>query len=190
VTTATLAVTVTDVDGDLLTGTDSLTVPDVLTGGGEEDTILGKKGADQLSGAGGNDYIDGGAGADTLQGGAGMDQLFGSLGNDTFVYASWQEGHAGEQIIDFTHPGDTIGIVASGFNGISTISLEAYDPTAAGYADNGFVYNETTGMLYFNDASGASDVLRSIAQLDNDADATNGYLVVVNTLTVDDFRII
>jgi Ca2+-binding RTX toxin-like protein len=185
-----LAITVTDVDGVNYTGTANPdVVPDATTTlvTDEEDVILGMAQADNLSGGGGNDYIDGGAGADTVVGGMGKDVLIGNFGNDTFVYRSMQEGHQGEEILDFARGADKIGIVSSGFNGISGISLETYNPTGADYGNNGFVYDGSTGRLYFNDASGASEVLKAIAKLDDDADALTGF---VPTLSQNDFTLI
>ena len=90
--TQAIAVTVTNVAGVTLTGTNAA---NTLSGGGEEDTLIGLAGNDILNGLGGNDLLDGGAGADlinagagndTLVGGAGNDLLSGDSGNDLFLY--------------------------------------------------------------------------------------------------------
>ncbi|WP_280940077.1 calcium-binding protein, partial [Mesorhizobium sp. LNHC209A00] len=65
-----IAVTVTDVAGQTITGTNAA---QTLTGGPEADTILGVGGNDTLNGLAGGDTLDGGAGADTMVGGTGND---------------------------------------------------------------------------------------------------------------------
>jgi hypothetical protein len=187
VTTEMLAVTVTDVDGvTYLGGTGIDVIPDTSTTPttrpvtDEEDTIRGNGGRDVLSGSGGNDLISGGVLDDILTGGA---------GRDTFLYEAWAEGHRLERITDFTSGQDKFGIVSTGFNDIVAISVEGLSGTV-NYVDNGFVYDGSTGTLYFNDVPTGStdDFLVAIARLDNDADATNGG--IVPTLTVNDFQII
>jgi Ca2+-binding RTX toxin-like protein len=83
--TQAIAVTVTNVLGVNLTGTNAA---DVLTGTSEPDTLTGLGGNDILNGLGGNDILNGGAGNDTLDGGAGNDTMIGGLGNDIFIVDS------------------------------------------------------------------------------------------------------
>lgn len=64
---------------------------DTLTGGAEENKIVGYEGDDILYGLGGVDQLDGGDGDDTLAGGIGDDALFGGNGNDTYLYESGQD---------------------------------------------------------------------------------------------------
>ncbi|MDX8482956.1 cadherin-like domain-containing protein [Mesorhizobium sp. VK24D] len=68
-----IAVTVTDVPGQTITGTNA---GQTLTGTPEADIILG---------LGGNDTLNGLAGGDTLDGGSGADTMVGGTGNDTYV---------------------------------------------------------------------------------------------------------
>ncbi|MFB9985771.1 cadherin-like domain-containing protein, partial [Mesorhizobium kowhaii] len=68
-----IAVTVTDVAGQTITGTNAA---QTLTGTPEADIISGLGGNDTLNGLADNDYLDGGAGVDTMVGG---------IGNDTYV---------------------------------------------------------------------------------------------------------
>jgi hypothetical protein len=71
--TQALAVTIQNVGGAAMTGTDSA---ETLTGTREEDFLSGLGGDDKLIAADGNDILDGGAGKDTMVGG---------MGNDTYV---------------------------------------------------------------------------------------------------------
>ncbi|WP_421182435.1 type I secretion C-terminal target domain-containing protein [Aeromonas enteropelogenes] len=58
---------------------------DILTGGDQDDFILGLAGDDILSGSGGNDRLEGGDGNDTLDGGSGNDILLGGKGDDILI---------------------------------------------------------------------------------------------------------
>ncbi|MBN9023290.1 MAG: hypothetical protein J0H08_14600, partial [Rhizobiales bacterium] len=87
VETRLMQVTVTDVDGNAIKGTNKKdvvngekTVAGELKVTGEEDSIAGRKGNDKLSGLDGNDVITGGKGNDNLNGNAGDDQLVGNGG--------------------------------------------------------------------------------------------------------------
>ena len=81
--TQAIAVTVTDVAGVTINGTNK---PQSLTGTSEADVINGLGGNDTLIGLAGNDTLDGGAGKDTLNGGGGTDTLTGGLGFDKFQF--------------------------------------------------------------------------------------------------------
>jgi Ca2+-binding RTX toxin-like protein len=70
-----------------ITGVDSYSPNDTLTGGQLADTISGLGGNDVLSGQGGNDWLLGGAGDDTLTGGLGDDTLDGGDDLDVVVFA-------------------------------------------------------------------------------------------------------
>jgi Ca2+-binding RTX toxin-like protein len=54
-----------------------------ITGGNDDDRIIGSDGADMLNGMGGNDFIDGKDGNDNLSGDVGNDTINGGAGNDT-----------------------------------------------------------------------------------------------------------
>ncbi len=107
--TARLSLTI----GDLLTGGGGSDVlrggagPDILEGGPGGDKLYGKAGddvlkggagADQLSGDAGNDALNGGSGNDTLIGGSGTDELYGGLGSDSLF---------GREGRDFLYGGST-----------------------------------------------------------------------------------
>ena len=53
-----------------------------VTGGTDNDTLLGLAGNDTLNGSAGDDYIDAGSGNDTVAGGLGDDLIYGYDGND------------------------------------------------------------------------------------------------------------
>ncbi len=72
----TFSVTVSDTD---LEGSDE---DDEISGSDGDDTLLGRAGDDTLLGEAGNDVVDGGAGNDILLGGSGEDTLLGGDGND------------------------------------------------------------------------------------------------------------
>ena len=59
----------------------------VITGGKDNDTLLGTDGADTISGGEGNDSLVGGPGDDTLVGGPGNDTISGGGGSDTAVFS-------------------------------------------------------------------------------------------------------
>ncbi|MDB5563185.1 MAG: heme peroxidase, partial [Hyphomicrobiales bacterium] len=63
----------TSANNNLLIGTASLVIGDVIFGLGGNDTISGLAGDDQLYGGAGNDALDGGTGADVMAGGSGND---------------------------------------------------------------------------------------------------------------------
>lgn len=89
---------------------------DALSGGNEDNLILGLLGNDTLNGGGGNDTILGGNGRDLLAGDGGDDLLFGGdgrdryrggQGDDTFTLAP-QSGR--DVILDFQDGSDLIGL--------------------------------------------------------------------------------
>ena len=71
---------------DVLTGTDSLFVGNIIFGHDGDDELYGGWGDDILSGDEGNDLLSGGDEDDILIGGPGADVLTGGLGDDTAAY--------------------------------------------------------------------------------------------------------
>lgn len=71
---------------DILTGTDSLFVGNIIFGYDGNDELYGGWGNDILSGNEGNDLLSGGDEDDILIGGPGADVLTGGLGDDTAAY--------------------------------------------------------------------------------------------------------
>jgi len=114
----------------------------------------------------GNEFansIRGGRGDDTLSGGAGVDKLIGAFGADTFVLQKSQASR--DKISDFAHGVDHLGVSESLFGELDGPSLGFADRFLAntdgsamngGTVDTRFIYDQTTGYLYFDaDGSGA-----------------------------------
>ncbi len=119
-------------------------------------TITGNGGFNILSGGGGNDTLIGGDDNDNLVGGAGNDSLIGGNGMDSFYFYSQTEGV--DTITQFSVGNDTIDVSAAGFGGGLTagaaITTDQFRTGArAGDAGDRFIYNSTTGALFF-DADG------------------------------------
>ena len=77
---------------DVLTGSDSLLVGNLIFGGAGDDELYGGWGDDILSGDEGNDLLDGGDEDDILIGGPGADILTGGLGDDFAAYLTSSDG--------------------------------------------------------------------------------------------------
>jgi Ca2+-binding RTX toxin-like protein len=94
--------------------------PDVeqVTGGSDDDTLIGsgannfldgRNGDDRISGSGGDDVLDGGAntsGSDSLDGGDGSDTLSGRAGDDELAGESGDDALSGAGGTDTLHGGD------------------------------------------------------------------------------------
>lgn len=142
------------------------------------DRQVGTDGNDTLFGNAGNDIINGGAGNDFITGGLGVDLLFGGAGNDTFVYYGANEGI--DKINDFAVEFDRISISGTGFGGATVVGdvgvLDAARFTLGSSATNTsqrFIYNNTSGALFFDaDGVGGAAQVR-IAQLVGNPALTN-----------------
>ena len=142
------------------------------------DRQVGTDGNDTLFGNAGNDIINGGAGNDFIIGGLGVDLLFGGAGNDTFVYYGANEGI--DKINDFAVEFDRISISGTGFGGATVVGdvgvLDAARFTLGSSATNTsqrFIYNNTSGALFFDaDGVGGTAQVR-IAQLVGNPALTN-----------------
>lgn len=135
-------------------------------------------------------YIDGGAGNDTLKGGwngkgdtllggtgndeitgfLGPDRLTGGAGADKFVFNA-NDGQ--DTITDFSVVDDTIVVSAGGFGGVpagfgdglkpgATITSNQFTlGAAAGDASDRFIYDKSTGALFFDsDGTGSTDPIQ------------------------------
>lgn len=142
------------------------------------DRQVGTDGNDTLFGNAGNDIINGGAGNDFIIGGLGVDLLFGGAGNDTFVYYGANEGI--DKINDFAVEFDRISISGTGFGGATVVGdvgvLDAARFTLGSSAtttSQRFIYNNTSGALFFDaDGVGGTAQVR-IAQLVGNPALTN-----------------
>jgi Ca2+-binding RTX toxin-like protein len=143
-TTATLTVTVTDAQGETLTGglgndtlrggagADTLHGSggnDVVIGGGDGDLLDGGSGDDDLSGGSGSDTLFGGSEADLLDGGTGDDRLQGGSGNDTLT------GGSGVDIAVFADSVAGVTVTLERASVASGALLQSVTPPGFGLAD-------------------------------------------------------
>jgi hypothetical protein len=166
-------------------GNDSLVglnFADTLDGGSNNDTLIGANGNDHLSGGSGNDrllgddgkdIINGGSGNDTLIGGVDVDTLTGGSNADFFLFNFPNEGI--DTITDFKLNEDKIAIDALSFgggltSGVSLTSAQFRSGAGVTTADNDsqrFIYNTSTGALFFDvDGLGGNSAVQ-IAALSN-----------------------
>jgi Ca2+-binding RTX toxin-like protein len=151
-----------------LTGTGNISG----TGNGNYNTITGNAG---------NNTLNGGAGNDTLIGGAGIDTLTGSTGGDRFVFNTKTEGK--DTITDFSVVDDTIDVSKAGFGGGLTAgavitAAQFRLGTAAGDSSDRFIYNKSTGGLFFDlDGIGGTAQLQ-FAQLSTNLNLTSNDIFV------------
>jgi Ca2+-binding RTX toxin-like protein len=123
-------------------------------------TIDGGAGDDMLIGSSSNDTLVGGDGNDTVIGGAGADNVSGSNGRDAFRFNAPNQGS--DTISDFVAADDQILVRAADFGGGlvagAAITVDQFIlGTAAGDDSDRFIYNNTTGELFFDvDGSGAN----------------------------------
>ena len=161
--------------GDIINGLggndtiDGLGGRDTIAGGAQQDRLLGRGGNDSLNGGGGNDLIKGnegsvtltgGAGNDLLQGGPGTDSLTGAGGGDRFLF--FNSTHGVDTITDFTPTEDSLEFVASNFGGGLVPGVLTENQfilgTAARDSTHRFIYDQSTGNLFFDvDGNGNSD---------------------------------
>jgi Ca2+-binding RTX toxin-like protein len=147
-----------------LTGTGNISG----TGNGNANIITGNGGNNTLTGAGGNDTLTSGAGNDKLLGGDGNDILVGRAGNDTLtggggqdLFTFYSPNDKVDSITDFNRVDDTIRVDDVGFGGSLVVGalLESQFVlgTAAADASSRFIYNQSTGALFFDaDGTGTS----------------------------------
>jgi Ca2+-binding RTX toxin-like protein len=119
------------------------------TGNGGNNLLIGNEGANTMIGNAGDDILVGMGGRDTLSGGA---------GKDNFLFNAPGEGI--DTITDFNVIDDTLNVIGGGFGGL--VAGNAITPaqfsigSSATTADHRFIYNRTTGALFFDvDGSGA-----------------------------------
>ncbi|MDZ8108041.1 MAG: calcium-binding protein [Nostoc sp. DedQUE12a] len=128
-----------------------------------------------------NDKIVGSNGNDTLTGGKGNDTLIGGSGIDTFVFNSFNQGV--DKISDFNTTNEVIRVSAAGFGGglsagvLKTSQLRI--GTSATTTTQRFIYNSTTGGLFFDqDGSAGAFAQVQFGQLSAGLSLTNNNFVV------------
>nr|MCU0536532.1 calcium-binding protein [Hydrococcus sp. Prado102] len=119
-------------------------------------------------------------GDDILSGGLGRDVLIGGVGRDRFVYHS--RSQRSDRINDFSPVADTIVISARGFGGGLRrgvlLGSQFRVGAVARDANDRFIYNRATGVLWF-DADGIGAGARiPIAALDAGLAMTNADIFV------------
>ncbi|MDO9105374.1 MAG: calcium-binding protein [Methylovulum sp.] len=147
----------------LLPGTVSLNgtgneLDNMLIGNDGDNVLLGNLGNDELIGGAGNDTLDGGRGADILAAGLGQNWLTGGKGNDVFQFDSQRLWQSRGTITDFVTGSDVIQFAfeADVFAGVET-TIEDYglflavdNLSTAQSASEWFIYDSSTGNLYYN----------------------------------------
>ncbi len=149
---------------DLISNIENLTGGsggDTLTGDVLANVLNGGGGNDRLGGGGGKDVLSGGSGDDRLTGGAGLDKLTGGSGADVMVLSDKTVSR--DTIDGFISGQDTLEISAAQFGGglvagvaLSASSFVVNDTGDAGDADDRFIFDESSGDLYF-DSNGSID---------------------------------
>jgi Ca2+-binding RTX toxin-like protein len=153
----------------------SYTGTDNFSGSGlaGNDTVFGGIGNDSLSGGDGNDILVGGFGNDTLIGGSGIDK---------FTFNSPTDGI--DTISDFkVGEGDQIMVSASGFGGgLGVGNLPSSQFTIGSSAANAgdrFIYNSSTGALFFDPDGNGSQGQVQLAVLSSNPALTSSNIFVV-----------
>ncbi|MDF5711331.1 MAG: calcium-binding protein [Nostoc sp. S4] len=153
-----------------------------ISGTDYNDNIVGNNGNDTLDGNSGNDTLKGGNGNDVLIGGSGNDSLYGGAGTDTFVFNYFTEGV--DRLYDFNATNELIQVSAAGFGGgLSAGVLKTSQfriGTSATTTSQRFIYNSTTGGLFFDsDGSAGAFTQVQFAQLTTGLSLTNNNFVIV-----------
>jgi Ca2+-binding RTX toxin-like protein len=150
--------------------------------------LLLQKTVDDINGIGnsGNNTIVGNNGNNEIQGRDGMDILKGQLGSDTFTFVTAASAANADRIIDFNvnvaAEGDMLKFNSKVYTGLSVGALDAGAfvlGTAAGDADDRFVFDQASGRLWY-DADGSGAIAQQLV-------ATFEQSAVV---TADDFIIV
>jgi len=164
---------------------------DRLYGQGGQDFLAGEQGNDLLDGGAGNDTLNGGDKNDTLLGGKGDDLLIGEKGNDILIGGKGSdrfrvnlEMPGIDRMNDFSKKSDSLEIlVTQAIQGLaigSPISSDQFHlgSKAMGVSDR-FIYNRSTGALFF-DADGKGGAAQvQLATLSNRASLDYSNIVVV-----------
>jgi Ca2+-binding RTX toxin-like protein len=149
------------------------------TGGADYVNVSTADAGVTVNGGAGTQIIVGSAYADTLTGFSGADTLTGGGGKDNFVFNGPSEGI--DTITDFMVADDFLNVKSSGFGNLATGTLDASRfviGTAATTADHRFVYDDTTGTLFYDSNGSASGGVTQFAQLSTGLALTNSNFVV------------
>ncbi|MEH1885096.1 beta strand repeat-containing protein [Nostoc sp.] len=171
-----------------LTGTGAITgtgnsLNNILMGNTGANTLSGGDGNDRLFGNSGNDSLVGGIGDDSLYGGVGKDTLSGGAGRDSLYLTDTRTGGY-DTITDFTGADDTIFISKAEF-GLSQAQDTTLDQslfrlgTIATTASDRFIYNQSTGSLFFDKDGLGGTAQVQIAQFSNNALLGSANITVI-----------
>ncbi|MFW9264324.1 beta strand repeat-containing protein, partial [Nostoc sp. CALU 546] len=155
----------------------------IITGNSAANILNGFDGNDNLFGNSGNDTLLGGAGDDLLSGGVGRDVLTGGTGRDSFNLAGSRTGGY-DTIADFILADDTILISKAEF-GLSQSQDTTLDSglfqlgTSATTSGDRFIYNQSTGNLFFDKDGVGGTAQVQIALFSNQAMLTNANIIVI-----------
>jgi Ca2+-binding RTX toxin-like protein len=154
---ATLAATDIVVDNGTPTPTPTPTPGQSFSGTAGNDTIVGTSGNDTIYGNAGNDWLEGRGGNDLVSGGGGQ---------DSYVFREFGAANA-DTLAQFDTAWDALRFDSSAFTGAGGPGhftagdarfYSAAGATGAHDADDRFVYNTSTGQLYYDaDGAGGAD---------------------------------
>ncbi|MFC1458664.1 calcium-binding protein [Microvirga arabica] len=145
---------------------------DRVTGGREDDFLVGGTGNDRMDGRGGDDRFIAGAGNDVLTGGS---------GDDTFIFNAALAVSV-DRIRDFRASDDTFQLDNAVFLGLAEGALSAGAlafASATAEADDRVIYDQATGNLFFDADGGARDNQTLFATLTNKASITASDFFVI-----------
>ncbi len=166
-------------------GTDTLSGFEGILGGSANDVLIGDGGNNAIYGYSGHDALVGGSGNDTLIGGEGDDDIFSDDGNDSLTGGSGADwfyfdttpnaATNMDTITDFVSGTDKLQFSKAVFTGLSSAALgnlttEAFwsgaGVSSAHDATDRFIYNTTTGALFYDaDGNAAGSTAVQVALL-------------------------
>jgi Ca2+-binding RTX toxin-like protein len=153
---------------------------DTLIGESGTDTLIGGEGNDNLFGRVGTDVLEGGTGDDTIKGGIGFDTITGGAGNDVVVFEDLSSVRV-DTAVDFVHADDSLlfsgglpnfdGALWRGDNTLVTSDFTTIATGTAPLATDGhhFVWDTTTGVLWYDDDGAGLGAAVTVAVFNTDA---------------------
>ena len=172
-----------------LTGTGAIngtgnSLNNILMGNNGANTLTGGDGNDSLFGNSGNDTLFGSAGDDLIAGGVGRDVLTGGTGQDSFNLTGTRTGGY-DTIADFILGEDTILISKAEFGLVQSQNTTLDSGlfrlgTTAITASDRFMYDQTTGNLFFDaDGIGKAAQVLQIAQFSNQVALSSANITII-----------
>lgn len=145
------------------------------------DDIFGLGGNDKISGRNGADRIYAGSGKDTVGGGSGHDWITTGSGSDTIVFRSFRTADS-DVITDFKHLSDTLAFDHASFSSLHAGDLKAtafYLGEKAHDQSDRFIYDKTSGHLYYDDDGNGAHAQHLVATLANHASLSAADLLII-----------